>query len=103
VEHGEELRQRLLELLMPDGTLVGDSSHRRGHVRTLQGSTEAAEEFFDKFRELGEPLDVANYPGELIALEGEGRVGLRRHSRSGEPTIDVGVQCAPEIRKIKFV
>jgi hypothetical protein len=103
VEHSEGLRQRILELLMPDGAPVGASGHRRGDIRVVQGSLEAAQEFFDRFRELGEPMHVTNHPGEMIALGGEDRVGLRRHSKSGEPTIDVWVQYVLEIRKIKFV
>jgi hypothetical protein len=75
----------------------------RDDIRILEGSLEDAREFFDKFRELGEPVSVAHYPGELIALGGENRVGLRRRSKSGEPTIDVALEWVPQIRKIKFV
>jgi hypothetical protein len=103
VDHGEELRHRILELLMPGGEPVGEPSHRRSDFRVVQGSLDAAEVYFDRFRDLGEPMNAPNYPGELIALGGENRVGLRQRSKSGEPTMDVWVQYIPEIRKITFV
>jgi hypothetical protein len=89
---------------MPGGEPVGEPGRSRvGGVRVVQGSLETAQEFFDKFRELGEPVNEARFSGELLALGDEGRVGLRRRSKSGEPTITVGLECVPEIRKIKFV
>lgn len=68
----------------------------------MQGSFEEAQEFFGKIAELGEPVQNVNHP-RLFSVGSEGTVGLRRRSRSGEPTIDVGLQCVPEVRKIKFV
>jgi hypothetical protein len=103
VERGEELRQTILELLMPSGDSVGESGHRRCDIRQVQGSLKDAREFFDRLRELGEPMHIRSYPGEIITLGGETRVGFRRHSKSGEPTIDVWVQYIPGVRKIKFV
>ncbi len=98
-----EVRQRILELLMPEGQPVGEPGHRRTDYRMVQGSVETAQEFFDKLRELGEPLHKDRYPGEMVALGDDDIVGLRRHSKSSEPTIDVGLQWLPDIRKIKFV
>jgi len=103
VEQGEELQQRILELLLPDGDTIGAPGHRRSEFRQIQGSLEDAQELFDKFRGLGQPMNKECYPGEMIALGGENIVGFRRRSKSGEPTIDVSVQYVPAIRKIKFV
>jgi hypothetical protein len=99
----EELRQKLRAILVPDNIPVGELGRsRRGDTRVMQGSFEEAQEFFQQLAELGEPVHTATHP-KLISIGSEGTVGLRRRAKSGEPTIDVGLQCVPEIRKIKFV
>ena len=98
----QELRQRIREVLVPGGEPVGESG-RRPDVRLIVGQLGEAESFFGRLRELGEVIEVTDYPGVLVRLGEEGNVGLRSASKSGEPTIDVGLECVPEIRKIKFV
>jgi hypothetical protein len=103
VAREEALRQRILELLMPEGQPIGEGGHRRGEIRVVEGSLTDALELFEELEELGKRAYAPNYPGELAVLGAEGKVGFRRKSKSGEPTIDVGLQCVPRIRKIKFV
>ena len=99
----QELRQRLREILVPNDIPIGEPGRsRRGDTRMMQGSFEEAQEFFQNLAELGQPVHNPTHP-KLISLGDEGTVGLRRRGKSGEPTIDVGLQCVPEIRKIKFV
>jgi hypothetical protein len=97
----EELLERIRELFVPGGEPVGEPG-RRASVRVLPGGIEAAQRFFDELRQLGEETETDAYSGLLVQFGEEGRVGLRSVSKSGEPTIDVGLQCVPEIRKIKF-
>jgi hypothetical protein len=97
----EELRQRIRELLVPSGETVGEPGRSTG-IRVLPGGFEAAQRLFGELRKLGEVTEAATYSGLLVELGSEGRVGLRPASKSGEPTIDVGLQCVPEIRKVKF-
>jgi hypothetical protein len=103
VAQEEALRQKIFEILVPEGQLIGQGSRRRGEIRVIEGSLTEAQELFEKLKELGKRAYAPNYPGELAVLGAEGTVGLRCKSKSGEPTIDVGLQCVPQIRKIKFV
>lgn len=98
----QELRWRIREVLVPGAEPVGESG-RRNDVRRVAGGLEEAESFFEELEELGEIIVAVAYPGTLVRLGNEGNVGLRPTSKSGEPTIDVGLECVPEIRKIKFV
>ncbi len=98
----QELRSRIRELLVPGGEPIGEPG-RRPDIRRVPGGLEDAESFFEELKELGEVTGAAEYPGALVRLGDEGNVGLRPASKSGEPTIDVGLECVPEIRKIKFV
>src|SRR5215218_3824856 len=98
----EELRWRVRELLVPGDDPVGEPG-RRPDVRIVEGGLEAALGLFDQLKEMGEVEKVASYNGHLVGLSSEGRVGLRHTSKSGEPTIDIRLECLPEIRKIKFV
>jgi hypothetical protein len=86
---------------VPGGEPVGEPGRRPG-IRVLPGGFEAAKGFFGELSKLGEETEADAYSGLLVQLDEEGRVGLRPASKSGEPTIDVGLQCVPEIRKIKF-
>ncbi len=98
-----ELRVRIRELLAPGGSPLGEPGRsRRGDVRVVGGGLEAARKLLDELSALGELTNAASYRGTLISFGGEGRIGLREHSKSDEPTMDVQVQCVPEIRKIKF-
>ena len=97
----EVLRRRIRELLVPAGEVLGEPGRRRG-VRVAPGGIDAARELFARLAELGAPVDVPGFDGALVDFGEEGRVGLRRRSLSGEPTIDVSVQSVPQIRKIKF-
>ena len=98
----EDLRWRVRELLVPEDDPVGEPG-RRPDVRIVGGGLEAAQGLFEQLREMGEVEKVASYNGHLVRLGHEGRVGLRHTSKSGEPTIDITLECLPEIRKIKFV
>jgi hypothetical protein len=99
---GEDLRREIRELLVPDGTLIGDPGRRRG-VRVVQGGLRVAGELMGELEALGEPTHKEDYDGRMVQLSEEGAVGLRRRSKSGEPTMDVQVQWVSEIRKVKFV
>ena len=99
----KERRDKIGKLLMPAGEPVGDPGRRRG-IRLMPGGLDAAREFLRHFEQIGQVEHVEGYDGVRINLGGEDRVGLREHSKSGEPTIDVQVQWLPErVRKIKFV
>ena len=87
---------------MPGGEPIGETG-RRSDIRRVAGGLEEAESFFEELEKLGEVIAAMDHPGALVCLGEEGKVGLRPTSKSGEPTIDVGLECVPEIRKIKFV
>jgi hypothetical protein len=100
-EAQELLRGRIRELLVPGDEPIGEPG-RRSDIRVVQGDFEVAQGFFGKLEEMGEVENVASYHGRLVRLGSEGRVGLRAASKSGEPTLDIALECVPEIRKIKF-
>ncbi len=97
----EALRRGIRELLVPAGEALGEPGRRRG-IRVVPGGIHAAGELFARLAELGTLVDVPGFDGALVDFGEEGRVGFRRRSLSGEPTIDVSVQSVPRIRKIKF-
>ena len=97
----QELRERIRELLVPGGEPIGEPGERL--IRRVPDDVDEAESLFLKLSELGELAEKPGHPGQLVQLGDEGTVGFRRTSKSGEPTIDVGLECVPEIRKIKFV
>jgi hypothetical protein len=98
---GADLRREIRELLVPDGVPFGEPGRGRA-VRVVQGGLQAAEQLMDELEALGEPSRRGDYDGRMVQLGEEGTVGLRHRSKSGEPTLDVQVQCVPEIRKAKF-
>lgn len=59
-------------------------------------------EMFARFEELGKPKEIMHYRGRFIDLGEENRVGLRKDSLSGEPTLDVRIIYVPEVTKLKF-
>lgn len=48
-------------------------------------------------------IEEESYQGTMVFLQHFGTLGLRERSKSGEPTLDVALECVPEITKIKFV
>jgi hypothetical protein len=104
VAEQQELRRRIRELLVPGGEPIGEPSQSPG-IQRVHGDLATAQSYYDRLKEMGEMEQVSSYPGGwMVRLGNEGRVGLRPVSRSGgPPAIDVGLQCVPEIRRIKFV
>jgi hypothetical protein len=98
---GADLRREIRELLVPDGVPLGEPGRGRA-VRVVQGGLQAAEQLMDELEALSEPSRRGDYDGRMVQLGEEGTVGLRHRFKSGEPTLDVQVQCVPEIRKAKF-
>lgn len=104
---GDDLRREIRKLLVSGEEPIGDPGRSRG-VRVAQGGLQAAEELMDKLEALGGgPAQKGDYPdnyrGRVVLLGEEGWVGLRRGSKSKEPTLDViQVKCVTEMRKVKF-
>ncbi len=98
---GDDLRREIRAVFVPEEEPIGDPGRGRD-VRVVQGGLQAAEQLMDELEALGEPTHKEDYDGRMVQLGEEGTVGLRHRSKSGEPTLDVQVQCVPEIRKAKF-
>jgi hypothetical protein len=63
----------------------------------------AAEDIF--FRLAGDGTDVTpdDYDGISVELpNGQGRVGIRPESDSGDPAVDVNIPSVPDVSKIHF-
>lgn len=88
------------DVLMPNGKPIGTKASKAS-IREVPGGQKAAEDLFEELTVSGKPVSVPTYPGKLVDLPGGGRVGLRPHSKSGEPTLDVDIPDIP-IKKIKF-
>jgi hypothetical protein len=95
------IAEAIRELLLPNGEPLGEQG-RRWDVRVAEGGLPAAEALMDELMALGDPAHSPNYPGRMVVIPGQGEIGLRPISGSGEPTIDVRVKCVSGIRKIKF-
>lgn len=89
------------DLLMPNGKPIGTKGSKAS-IREVPGGQKAADDLFDNLTAGGKPAAMPRYPGRMVDLPGGGRVGLRPHSKSGVPTIDVDIPGIP-IKKIKFV
>lgn len=88
------------EILMPGGSPIG-ARGRKFEIRELSGGADDADQLFGELTEGGTNVTPPGYPGKLYELPGGGRVGLRAHSKSGQPTIDVNIPGVP-IKKLKF-
>jgi hypothetical protein len=104
-DNEEETRAaRVRETLVPSGKPIGEPGRRRKEVRQVKGGIREAERMFEELAALGRRVQDQRYRGELIELPGVGRIGFRRNSRSGEPTIDVYATIeGVRIEKLKFV
>jgi hypothetical protein len=99
----QELRRRIRDLLAPGDEPIGEPSRRPG-IRREHGDLKTAQSLFDRLQLMGgEVVESATYTGELLRLGREGTVGLRYSSKWGQPTIDVTLECVPELGKLKFV
>lgn len=99
----EERCHTVRRLLIPGGEPFGRPGRSRtGTIRVLSGGAETAQKLFARFEEIGETEEIPGYPGQAVGFDKGERVGLRLHSRSGEPTIDVTISYIPEIEKLKF-
>jgi hypothetical protein len=59
---------------------------------------------FEELAKTGQRVEDPCYPGEAAEVPLAGRIGFRRESRSGDPTIDINATIdGVEIDKIKFV
>lgn len=101
----DEAYRRAKKILLPDGAPIGRAGKRKNEkIRRVEGGEARAREMFDIFRRLGEPVEDPDYDGEAVRLPRIGRVGLRKESRSGEPTIDIYAKIeGVSIDKLKFV
>lgn len=97
----EELRQRLEELLKPGGEPLGQPKRTGGKVRRVSEEESEAAELFSRLAALGWEANIPNYPGPRVEIPGLGYVGYRQKSKSGPPTIDVGVSI-DGLRDAKF-
>ena len=103
-----DARQRVEELLKPDGELLGVPGRRRG-VRVVEGSAEEARTLFEELVGMGQEVLVGKPTrgsrlGRLVEIPDLGYVGYREESTSGEPTVDCRVSVeALEKVKFKFV
>lgn len=68
--------------------------------RVSEGEPEALD-LFSKLTAFGQKAQLPTYPGLRIEIPGLGYVGYRAVSKSGEPTIDVGVSIEG-LRDVKF-
>jgi hypothetical protein len=100
------------DILMPGGQPLGVKATRgrgKATIREVPGGQAEAEAMFAELTQGGgTDITPAGYDGQMIELaNGRGRVGVRRASTSGPPTIDVKVVDAAGKRipiiKIKFV
>lgn len=103
-----DVQRRVREILVPGGEPLGEPGRSRtGTIRILPEGLAAAQHLFELLAPLGEAEERSGYRGPFISLESvnptkPSGVGLRRQSRSGEPTLDVTIDYVPEITKIKF-
>lgn len=93
-------RQRVKELLQPDGSLIGESTGKK--VREVEGSEEDAQQLYEKLSRLGEDAPRPSYYGDRVEIPRLGNVGFRRRSKSGPPTIDVNVNIEGLRDGVKF-
>lgn len=97
--------QRVRDLFYPHGKLIGRPGRAKASdIREMLGGRKGAGQFFRQFIELRDSIEKpATYSGVFITFKGKNRLGIRMHSKSGEPTFDVRTSYLPEVRKIKFV
>jgi hypothetical protein len=92
------------DILMPGGEPIGTPSPGGDDtIRDVPGGMPTAEDIF--FRLAGEGTDVTpdDYDGISAELpDGQGRVGIRPESGSGDPAVDVKIPSVPDVRKIHF-
>jgi len=93
--------QRALEILRPQGHLIGEAG-TSSRIRILRGGQAEAQALFDQLARGGEIVQGTSHPGTLVRLSGGGQVGFRATSTSGPPTIDVRIEGLG-VREIKFL
>lgn len=93
-------RSAVHDILYPGGEPCG-SPGRSPRVREVAGELTDAVLFFARLVG-GGVVQYGTYPGILVALPANGRIGLRPVSRSGAPTIDVHIADC-RFKEIKFV
>lgn len=109
-EELSDTQRRVREILVPDGKPLGEQGRsRKGTIRSMPGGLSAAQTLLERFKPLGNIVELESYRGSFISLEPwklgmkPVGIGLREQARSGEPTLDVRIEYVPEITKIKFI
>ena len=109
----EARRRRVLELLAPDGELLGEIPRSKRPVRRVVGSREEAKALFEELAQLGHESPVQNpgdrsRPGRRVEIPGFGFVSYRdaEDEETGETTPTI--QCSGNLEglenvKFKFV
>jgi hypothetical protein len=92
---------RILRILRPGGKLIGAPGSSK-NIRIVQGTQTDAMALFQNLARGGKPVAAPRYPGEMIEISTGGRIGFRKTSSSGPPTIDVFIRGLG-IREIKFL
>jgi len=75
---------------------------RSENIREVVGSSEDAKKLFEKLSQGGKPVDKVGYKGKGVELPDGTFIGYRPASKSGPPTIDIGISGEKGNRKIKF-
>lgn len=96
--------QRFIDMLTPNGSLIGEAGSR-SWIRELPGGSDAAEQMFQDLTEGGIPDLPATYSGSQgFRMPDDSWIGYRPTSTSGPPTIDLNiVPLRDTIRKLKFL
>jgi hypothetical protein len=96
--------QRLINLLAPNGVLIG-AAGSRPWIRELFGGSDVAEQMFQDLTEGGTPYMPATYTGTAGYMMRDGSwIGYRPISESELPTIDLNIPYFGEtLQKLKFL
>lgn len=96
-------RERIEELLKPDGEVIGSKTRPGSNVRrvTATAPVEEARETFERLAVVGRESPVPGSSVRRVEIVGLGYVTYREESKSGPPSIDVKVSIEG-LEKVKF-